>query len=74
MKGELPPVAELLKETGLVKSMNEARRAITEGGAYVNNQRVASVDATVDPDALLHGRFVVLRRGRRSVAGVERST
>jgi tyrosyl-tRNA synthetase len=74
VKGELPPVAELLKETGLVKSMNEARRAITEGGAYVNNQRVVSVDATVDPDALLHGRFVVLRRGRRSVAGVERST
>jgi len=71
VKGELPPVAVLLKEAGLVASMNEARRAITEGGAYVNNERVTSVDATIDSDALLHGRFAVLRRGRRSVAGVE---
>ncbi|GAB3140344.1 tyrosine--tRNA ligase [Micromonospora sonneratiae] len=68
---ELPPVAALLKETGLVSSLNEARRAITEGGAYVNNQRVSDVDATVGADALLHGRFLVLRRGKRSFAGVE---
>ncbi len=71
IKGELPGVAALLKETGLVKSMNEARRAITEGGAYVNNERVTDIDATVDPGTLLHGRFLVLRRGRRSIAGVE---
>jgi tyrosyl-tRNA synthetase len=71
VKGELPPVATLLKDTGLVKSMNEARRTITEGGAYVNNDRVTDVDATIDPATLLHGRFAVLRRGRRSIAGVE---
>jgi tyrosyl-tRNA synthetase len=71
IKGELPPVAALLRETGLVASMNEARRVITEGGAYVNNERVTDVDATVDPGKLLHGRFLVLRRGRRSIAGVE---
>jgi tyrosyl-tRNA synthetase len=71
MSGELPPVAVLLKESGLVASMNEARRTITEGGAYVNNERVTDVEATVDPGSLLHGRFLVLRRGRRNVAGVE---
>ncbi len=71
IKGELPPVATLLKETGLVASMNEARRTITEGGAYVNNERVTSVDATVDATTLLHGRYLVLRRGRRAIAGVE---
>jgi tyrosyl-tRNA synthetase len=71
VKGELPPVATLLKDSGLAKSMNEARRAITEGGAYVNNERVTDVDATVDPASLLHGRYLVLRRGRRSIAGVE---
>jgi tyrosyl-tRNA synthetase len=74
IKGELPPVATLLKETGLVASMNEARRAITEGGAYVNNERVTSVDATVDRSSLLHGRYLVLRRGRRAIAGVDHTS
>lgn len=68
---ELPPVAVLLKESGLVGSLNEARRAIGEGGAYVNNERVSDVDATVPEDRLLHGRFLVLRRGKRTFAGVE---
>ena len=72
VKGELPPVAALLKESGLVSSMNEARRTIAEGGAYVNNERVTDVEATVDPATLLHGRYLVLRRGRRNIAGVER--
>jgi tyrosyl-tRNA synthetase len=71
IRGELPPVASLLRQSGLVASMNEARRAIVEGGAYVNNARVSDVDSTVTDDALLHGRFLVLRRGKRTVAGVE---
>ncbi|PGH46558.1 tyrosine--tRNA ligase [Micromonospora sp. WMMA1996] len=68
---ELPDVAGLLKESGLVPSMKEARRVIAEGGAYVNNTRIAEVDATVSPADLLHGRYLVLRRGKRSFAGVE---
>ena len=67
----LPPVAALFKEAGLVASMNEARRTIAEGGAYVNNERVTDPDAVAPGSALLHGRFLVLRRGRRTVAGVE---
>jgi tyrosyl-tRNA synthetase len=67
----LPPVAALLKESGLVGSLNEARRTIAEGGAYVNNERVTDVAAVVDTSALLHGKWLVLRRGRRNVAGVE---
>ncbi|MFU8875967.1 tyrosine--tRNA ligase [Micromonospora sp. SL4-19] len=68
---ELPDVAGLLKESGLVPSMKEARRVIAEGGAYVNNTRIGEVDATVSPEDLLHGRYLVLRRGKRSFAGVE---
>ncbi|MFG3599425.1 tyrosine--tRNA ligase [Micromonospora chersina] len=68
---ELPDVAGLLKESGLVPSMKEARRVIAEGGAYVNNVRIADVDATVSPTDLLHGRYLVLRRGKRNFAGVE---
>jgi tyrosyl-tRNA synthetase len=67
----LPPVATLLKESGLVASLNEARRTIAEGGAYVNNERVTDAAAVVDASALLHGKWLVLRRGRRNVAGVE---
>jgi tyrosyl-tRNA synthetase len=68
---ELPDVAGLLKESGLVPSMKEARRVIAEGGAYVNNTRISAVDATVSRADLLHGRYLVLRRGKRSFAGVE---
>jgi tyrosyl-tRNA synthetase len=71
VRGELPPVAVLFKESGLVASMNEARRTIAEGGAYVNNERVSDPDLTVDRSELLHGKWLVLRRGRRTVAGIE---
>ena len=69
--GELPSAAALFKEAGLVGGRNEARRTAAEGGAYVNNVRVSDVDAPVSRDDLLHGRFLVLRRGKRAVAGVE---
>jgi tyrosyl-tRNA synthetase len=67
----LPSASVLLKESGLVTSMNEARRAISEGGAYVNNVRITDPDATVDTSELLHGRWLVLRRGKKTVAGIE---
>ncbi|WP_433394094.1 tyrosine--tRNA ligase [Micromonospora sp. KLBMP9576] len=68
---ELPDVAGLLRDSGLVASLKEARRVIGEGGAYVNNTRVTATDATLGPDDLLHGRYLVLRRGKKSFAGVE---
>jgi len=64
-------VVDLLAAAGLVDSKSAARRAVAEGGAYINNQKVASADATIEPGDLLHGRWVVLRRGKRSVAGIE---
>jgi tyrosyl-tRNA synthetase len=69
--GELPPAAALLKDSGLVASMNEARRVIAEGGAYINNARVTDPEQTVDPSDLLHGKWLVLRRGKKTIAGVE---
>ncbi|MEU8242891.1 tyrosine--tRNA ligase [Actinoplanes missouriensis] len=71
VRGELPTVGTLLKESGLVASANEARRTITEGGAYLNNERITDGEAVVPESALLHGRFLVLRRGKRTFAGVE---
>ena len=71
VRGELPDVVTLLQQSGLVKSGGEARRTIAEGGAYLNNERVTDPEATVPPSALLQGRFLVLRKGKRTFAGVE---
>ncbi|MEV4678054.1 tyrosine--tRNA ligase [Actinomadura sp. NPDC049382] len=72
--GDLPSVVDLLAESGLCKSKSEARRAIAQGGAYLNNAKVESEDAVPAPSDLLHGRFLVLRRGKRNVGGVEVTT
>jgi tyrosyl-tRNA synthetase len=69
--GALPTVAELFTLAGLTSGRNQARRTVAEGGAYLNNVRVTDADAPVPGSALQHGRFLVLRRGRRTVAGVE---
>lgn len=69
--GELPPVVDLLAATGLCGSKAEARRAIAQGGAYLNNVRVTSAETVPSREELLHGRFLVLRRGKRSLGGVE---
>jgi tyrosyl-tRNA synthetase len=63
--------AEMFATSGLVPSRAAARRAVAEGGAYVNNERVTDPDDVPGPDRLLHGRWLVLRRGKRAVAGVE---
>jgi tyrosyl-tRNA synthetase len=71
VSGEVPTVAALLVAAGLVKSLSEARRVVAEGGASVNNVRVGEADHVPVADELLHGRYLVLRRGKRSVAGIE---
>jgi len=71
VRGELPTVTALLQSSGLVKSGGEARRTIAEGGAYLNNERLTDPEAQVPESALLQGRFLVLRRGKRTFAGVE---
>ena len=67
---DLPTVADLFAESGLTPSKSAARRAIQEGGAYVNNVKVTDVEATLSPEDVLQGRFVVLRRGKRNIGGV----
>ncbi len=71
VEGALPSVATLLKETGLCKSLSDARRTVAEGGAYVNNVKVSHPDDVPSDSELQHGRWLVLRRGKKNVAGVE---
>ncbi|MET3976185.1 tyrosine--tRNA ligase [Cellulosimicrobium sp. TH-20] len=60
-------VVDLLVASGLVASKGAARRAVAEGGAYVNNVKVTGEDAVLGADDLLHGRFALLRRGKKTL-------
>jgi tyrosyl-tRNA synthetase len=70
-EGDLPPIANLMASAGVVESVSAARRAIEAGGAYVNNVKVADIGAVPGPEDLLHGRYLILRRGKRTVGAVE---
>ena len=70
----LPAIVDLLTETGLVSSKSEARRTVAQGGAYLNNAKVTDEAAVPDRSDLLHGRFLVLRRGKRNVGGITITT
>jgi tyrosyl-tRNA synthetase len=65
-------IGDLLVATGLSKSKGEARRTLSEGGVYVNNVRVEGDDWAPESEDFLHGKWLVLRRGKRNVAGVKR--
>ncbi len=64
-------VVDLLVDSGLVDSKGAARRAIKEGGAYLNNERITDQEQIATTDQLLHGRWWLLRRGKKNFAGVE---
>ena len=64
------PVVDLLAAAELVPSKSAARRAVQDGGAYLNNAKVTDVDAVATEADLLFGRYLVLRRGKRSAGGV----
>ncbi|HLL63046.1 MAG TPA: tyrosine--tRNA ligase [Propionibacteriaceae bacterium] len=63
-------VVDLLERSGVVSSRGAARRAIAEGGAYLNNHRVTDPEAVLGPEDLLHGRYAILRRGKKTVGAV----
>lgn len=69
--GEPRTILDLLVASGLVESKGAARRAVKEGGAYVNNERIESDDWEPAADDLLHGTWLVLRKGKKNFAGVK---
>ena len=64
-------LVDLFAATGLVASKSAARRAVKEGGAYLNNQKITDEEAVPTEADLLHGRWLLLRRGKRSLAAVQ---
>jgi tyrosyl-tRNA synthetase len=67
----LPSVVDLLVRAGLAESKGAARRVVAEGGAYLNNVRVEDQQASISESDLLGGTWLVLRRGKKKLAGVE---
>ena len=65
-------ITDLLVGTGLSKSKGDARRTVGEGGVYVNNVRIESDEWLPQSSDFLHDRWLVLRRGKRNIAGVVR--
>ncbi len=70
-RARMPSVTDLLVEAGLAKSKGEARRTVGEGGAYLNNVRVEDPELVPTEDHLIGGRWMVLRKGKKSFKGVE---
>lgn len=60
-------VVDAMEASGIVDSKSAARRAIAEGGAYLNNVKLTDPAAQLTAADLLAGQFAVLRRGRRTV-------
>ena len=71
-KGEpFPTWVDLISSSGVVESKSAARRVVKEGGAYLNNEKISGEDFAPSQSDLLHGRFMVLRKGKRDLAAVE---
>lgn len=70
--GGADSITDLLVATGLSASKGAARRTVAEGGVSVNNVRIDSDEWVPQPTDFLHGRWLVLRRGKRNIAGVQR--
>ena len=71
-KGDpFPTWVDLLAATGVVDSKSAARRIVKEGGGYLNNKKVENEDFTPSKADLLHGRYLLLRKGKRDLAAVE---
>ena len=69
--GQPCTIVDLLVASGLADSKGAARRTVKEGGAYVNNQRIESAEWEHSAEDLLHGSWLVLRRGKKNFAGAK---
>ena len=69
-KEEIPTWVDLLASAGVVDSKSAARRIVKEGGAYLNNEKIAGEDFRLEKSHFLCGKYAVLRKGKRDLAAV----
>lgn len=58
------PAFELFQMVGLCRSGSEARRLITQGGAYINERRVEDFSKDITSDDLVEG-MLILKAGKK---------
>ena len=68
---EIPSWVDLVTSSGVVESKSAARRVVKEGGAYLNNEKITGEDFAPKSSDLLHGQFLLLRKGKRDLVAVE---
>ena len=68
---EMPNILDILQQTNLCESKSAAKRTVEEGGAYINNVRISDFNWTPTKTDLIHGSLLVVRRGKKVMAGVE---
>ena len=68
---EISSWVDLVTSSGVVESKSAARRVIKEGGAYLNNEKITGEDFIPKSSDLLHGQFLLLRKGKRDLVAVE---
>ena len=70
--GEYPTVVGAMVAAGVVDTKSAGRRAVAEGGAYLNNVKVADPDQRLTDDDFLCGRVALVRRGKKTVGALTR--
>lgn len=60
--------ADILVASNIVKSKGEARRLITDGGAYLNSERITDANYVINEQQLLHNKYLVFRSGKKNYA------
>ncbi len=68
---DIPSWVDLIVASGVVDSKSAARRIVKEGGAYLNNEKIAGEDFSPSSNDFIFGRFAILRKGKRDLAAVE---
>lgn len=68
LSGEGLPIIDALVEAGLAKSKGEARRTVTQGGAYVNNRRIEGIEMHLTLAQLASESTMILRSGKKNYA------
>jgi tyrosyl-tRNA synthetase len=65
------PVTQAAVDCGVCASRSEARRAVEQGGLYVNNRKVPDEAAVLTESDLLGNSVVLLRRGKKRLGAVK---
>lgn len=60
------PIVELLADSGICSSKGDARRALKQGGVYINNVRAEGEEQVIDTASLASQTIIVLRRGKKN--------